>query len=405
MSQRRQRVRRLALDEHEKNVDESEAIPKPAKRSRARKTKKPAYATRAQRRHQNKTTDLIPKRRIPIAITVTLLAASVGVLNLLASLRISWSELLGSSNALSLTGAGTLSGWFSSFLLILSGLASLQIYALRQHRNDDYRGTYRIWLWMAGIFVLASVNSVINFGHFFTALAGAFMEISTTSPKRMFWWLFAVKLLALTGLVIRGIFEVRASKGALTMVVLVWFAYAASIVIQVPPAKEAIVSNFETVYGNCLLVGTTCLLLFVLVYARYVFLSANGLLKVKKVKKAVTAKAKSSKPKMVKQKATDENKVVKSTEKAKPVRIAKETITEQHDEVEQQPEAEPAQPAAAKQSKPSSPLAAKMRSMKKKDTSDEEAEIISLMDKQNLSKSDKRRLKKLEKRVEQRRAA
>lgn len=412
MSQRRQRVRRLALEEHGETADTTTEAPKPVKRTRARKTKKLAYASRAQRRHQNKTTDLLPKRRIPIAITVVLLAVSIGALNLLASLQISWSELLGSSNALSLSGAGTLSGWFSSFLLILSGLASLQIYALRQHRNDDYRGTYRVWLWMAAIFVLASVNSVVNFGQFFTALTGSLMEVSATSPHRMFWWVLAAKLLALTGLVVRGIFEVRASKGALVMVVLVWLAYAGSIVIQVPPAKEAIVSNYETVHGNCLLVGTALSLMFVLVYARYVYLSANGLLKVKKVTKANVGKVAKSKPAKSKpakskpavQKKAGVKKAAEPTKKATPVRLAKDTVAEQS---EAESQSVPAKQAAVEppKSKPSSPLAAKMRSMKKNESTEEEAEIISLMDKQNLSKADKRRLKKLEKRVEQRRAA
>lgn len=412
MSQRRQRVRRLALEEHGKAEDPTTNVAKPAKRSRTKKTKKSAYASSAHRRHQNKTTDLIPKRRIPIAITVALLATAIGLLNYLATLEISWSEIFGGSNALSLTGSGTLSGWFSSFLLVLSGLASLQIYALRQHRNDDYRGTYRIWLWMAVIFVLASVNSVVNFGQLFAALAGAFLKASTANPTRMFWWLFAAKLVALTGLVIRGIFEVRASKGALVMVALVWFAYSASIVLQVPQAKEAIVSNFETVYGNCLLVGTTCLFLFVLTYARYVFLSANGLLKVKKkVKKAKAAKPKEKAADSLKAKPAEKV----EPEKVNPVRVAKETIPEET--VATKRVADNSRPAAekkpaAKQSKPSatpsrlsSPLAAKMRSMKKDDSSEEEAEIISLLDKQRLSKSEKRRLKKLEKRVEQRRAA
>ena len=404
MSQRRQRVRRLALEEHGKNLEPEANATKPAKRSRKKKVKKSPYASSALRRHQNKTTDLIPKRRIPLAVTVVLLLAGIGLLNYLATLTIDWKEAFGFSNALSLTGPGTLSGWFSSFLLILSGLASLQIYALRQHRNDDYRGSYRIWLWMAGIFLLASVNSVVNLGQLFSAIAGSFVDSASSNPQRMFWWILSAKLLALSGLVVRGLFEVRASKGALAMVALVWFAYSASIVIQIPPAKEAIVANFETVYGNCLLVGTASLFLFVVVYARFVFLSANDLLKVKKkVKKVATKrKPKAAGVKTQEQVETEDSKPLSIAEETKPKKTAaKNTAPSKAKPAATQTQPEVEQP---KPSKFTSPLSSKMRSMKN-ESSEEEAEIINLLDKQHLSKSEKRRLKKLERRVEQRRAA
>ena len=45
--------------------------------------------------------------------------------------------------------AGNLAAWFSSCLLLMAAACSLQIYNLRRHKIDDYRGRYRIWVWAA----------------------------------------------------------------------------------------------------------------------------------------------------------------------------------------------------------------------------------------------------------------
>jgi len=402
MTQRRQRVRRLALEDNgrpDSAAVSTRSQPAATKRKRSSKAKKTAYASSALRRHQNKTTDLFPKRPLAIMLMICALIAVVGLLNYLATLNPF--SAAGHSSALALNGTGSLSSWFSSFLLILSGLASLQIYALRQHRNDDYRGSYRIWIWMAVIFLIASMNSVIDFGTLFSTVAGQFFDTANTSPQIVFWWLFAAKLVALTGLVVRGVFELRASKSALVMVALVWIAYATSLIIQIPQARDSIVSNYETVYGNSLLIGTVSVFMMVVFYTRYVFLAANGMLHVKKKtakKKKPAAIAKPKSTSKAKQKSAEPNK-----ETVAPVRIAKATTKPAKSKPTQVVEE---QPAPAKRSGLRSPLAAKMQSMKQdEEPSSEQSEILSLRDKKSLSKSERKRLKKLERRVDQRRAA
>ena len=412
MTQRRQRVRRLALEDNgsESAAASSNSQPAATKRKRTTKAKKTAYASSALRRHQNKTTDLFPKRPLAITLMICALVAVVGLFNYLATLNPI--SAAGHSSALALNETGSLSSWFSSFLLILSGLASLQIYALRQHRNDDYRGSYRIWIWMAVIFLIASMNSVVDFGTLFSTVAGTFFDTATTSPQTVFWWLFAAKIVALTGLVVRGVFELRASKSALVMVALVWIAYATSLIIQIPQARNSIVSNYDTVYGNCLLIGTVSVFMMVVFYTRYVFLAANSMLNVKK------KTAKKKKPAAaVKPKSTSKS-PAKSTSKAKPeadeqneaapVRIAKAT-TKTASKTSKRAKPKPVvdeQPAPAKRSGLRSPLAAKMQSMQQdEEPSSEQSEILSLRDKKSLSKSERKRLKKLERRVDQRRAA
>jgi hypothetical protein len=91
---------------------------------------------------------------------------------------------------------------------------------------------------------------------------------------------------------VRGIYEVRASLGSLVLVIFVWSAYVAAIVLQYPATKEALADlGPNTMLGNCLLFGTTGLFLAHLTYARYVFLDAHGLIKLRvKVEQVSPAK-------------------------------------------------------------------------------------------------------------------
>ena len=408
MVHRRQRLRRLILDEAGQ-MEVTQAPQTAATNSKPRLTKKKetrVYAVAATRRHQRKTTDLIPKRLLPYAMVVFLLLISVGVLNLSASLAEKWAHVISdeATGALSLWGTGSISGWFSSFLLILTGLASLQIYALRQHRNDDYRGTYRLWLWMAGLFVIASMNCVVDFEAVASALASFFFEGGSARINGWGWWLVAIKMVALTALVVRGLLEVRASQSAFAMVVVVWVAYTASIVMQIPQFKNMTVMNHETVYGNCNLAGTVLLLLAVLTYARQVFLQANGLIKIaaKKAKTVARSDSAATKSSSANPKAVNKPTVQSVTEAKKSTESAKTPVTTKKD------------PSAAlpKQKGLTSPLAAKMESMNcatraaNADLNNDEAdEILQLRDKKVLNKAERRRLKKLQQRQHQRRAA
>lgn len=236
------------------------------------------YATGANRRHQYKTTDLIPKRVWPVSLVVLLLVSVIVGLNLLSYFASRWSDRIGSEGvtALSLTGRATLTAWFSSFLLIVSGLASLQIYALRQHRRDDYRGSYRLWLWMSALLLIGSANCVVDLASIGSRLMQSLTTISFAANS---WWPLIVKLSLLSLLVARGVYEVRESRGSLALVVLVWIAYSAAAVMQLPAVEPLIVSvDRETILGNGCLIGSLATLLVEMTFARFVFLQAHGLI-------------------------------------------------------------------------------------------------------------------------------
>jgi hypothetical protein len=200
----------------------------------------------------------------------------------------------------------------------MTGLASLQIYALRLHRCDDYQGTYRLWLWMAVIFVIASVNCIVNLGDVAANLVASFTQQPFGSRP---WLPAAIKIGALTLLVARGVYEVRESRGTLALVAVVWIAYCAASLLQMPGNSEQMVGlETEMVIGNCMIFGTAALFLAHLTYGRFIYLQAHGLIKVKPAKEKVAK----SKPKKTKKKratkTADKEATTEKKKSAKPKR-------------------------------------------------------------------------------------
>lgn len=400
-----QRRRRVVLEEvtqsarHATDPRES-AVPTPNPEAPVdAKTK--AYTASAHRRHQKKTTDLFPKRYRALVLLLLLLIGSVWGLNGLSTYSPQWQDTLTASQlqAFALSGNGSLSSWFASFLLVLSGLASLQIYALRQHRCDDYRGTYRLWAWLAALFMLGSINCVVDLTGLLHSVTAALIG---TDPGNGLVWLVTVKLLVLSLLVVRGIFEIRASVGALVGVVIVWIAYSSAVVLQIPAVKENLVQDSQFYYGNCLLIGSCSVFMSIVQYARFVFLHSNGLLE-----SEVPQKAKQKKPAVVKEvKKKSPRKSVEAPVPTSPAPVAavkKERVQPSPVESSNQPVFQAAK-KPSKNSQSKTPLGSRIKSKPAAsndfsfDLEQDEIEMFHLLEKEDLSKSERRRLRKLQKR-------
>ncbi len=321
------RRRRIVVDPSHQRED-SVAATLPVKRTPRRPSR--LYKAGSERRHQWKTTDLLPKRGWTVTLVVGLVLFAVSLMNVFAVHSPKWTETIGSPGAasLQLSGRSTLAAWFSSFLLIISGFASLQIYALRQHRKDDYRGSYRLWLWMAALLLLASVNCIVD-------LTGIAVELVRTLTSLSFSQsllsVVVFKLVLLSGLVARGSFEMRESKAALSLVVLVWVAYAGAAVLSLPAAQPVLTqmnmdeNSQHLVKGNLALLGPVALFLSLVFFARSVYLQALGVVKSKpRTQKTTKAKAK---PRASSKK--------KSASKPKSTRTAKQTETPDVEEVQE----------------------------------------------------------------------
>ena len=259
---------------------------------------KRAYAIGADRGCQLKTTDLFPKQLWVIALCGIMLLLIVVGLNILNVYAPQWQPYIGDASvrAISLSGPGTLASWILCVTLLLTGLASLQIFALRQHRCDDYGGTYRIWLIVPPIFFVASVAAIVDFEAIIFHLASVAQLTSGVDESLL---PMTIKLSVVALLMVRLLFEIRDSKAAFSMLVVAWLAIAISTVLNTRWAEHRISSHdIAIMYPNTVLLSAISLMLAHLFYVRFVYLHAHGEIAVRKRKPTIT-KTKVAKTKKV----------------------------------------------------------------------------------------------------------
>ena len=144
---------------------------------------------------QPRLVDLVPVRPIFFALSLVAGLASIAVLE---ALYVWAPENMGTAAGriamLDLGGKGSLAGWFSSLVLLAASGVALVIYSVRQHRVDDYRGRYRIWLWAAASSFLAATDLSAS-------LHDAFRELmhretgSLLMGDGSIWWILIYSLL------------------------------------------------------------------------------------------------------------------------------------------------------------------------------------------------------------------
>jgi hypothetical protein len=127
-----------------------------------------AYGWRVQRRLRARWYGLVPVRRRALwAVTATMFAA---VLLLAAG---HWASLMWAPIAyrpeiarpLRLDRPDSFGTWLGSVMLLFSAGISFLIYQLRRYRADDYHGHYRLWRIAILVFLLASLDSVVQFSN------------------------------------------------------------------------------------------------------------------------------------------------------------------------------------------------------------------------------------------------
>ncbi len=403
-----QRRRRVAIDQNQLETTPGAKLNSkdPPSSDDSRVPSSP-YTHEARRSRQPKTTDLIPKRLGSVIAVVAIFLAGIAGLNILHLHAHRWVDVIGQNGVeiFSLDSDRGLSVWYSNFLLLLSSCASLQIFLIRQHRRDDYRGSYRVWLWLAAIFMLGSLATV-------TAIQDLIQNVInfllSTGAGKSLGVMVGIKLSLLMALVARGIFEIRHSRAALIGLSTVLLAYAAVVVMDLPEVHSKVSNNFETAYGSILLLGNTALFLTVLLFARFVYLEANGVISISSpdaipsTGRQNNTGTQPSKPKQTRKASADKaighKQTVKSEQSSQgeAVRKAKSPSTsKQSRTVDTHPaQTKPVQQKNTSKSRPPKPM------------SDDDALLMMMDDDEvaSLSKSERRRLRKLKKR-QQRQAA
>jgi len=252
-----------------------------------------AYSEAARLEVETRITDLIPSRRrilfLWLVVGWSMIAAVIG-LYIARNHAIKWlpEQAMASFR---LQGRGTLAGWVGSLMLAASSLVCLVIYRIRRHRTDDYRGRYRLWTWAALFCMMASFD-VATAWH--RLLHVGLMKLADTPLWRdgSIWW---IGCFALVGLVmtIRLVLDMRRSWVGVLSLLLSVGCYAVATVLHFGLLDLADFDTNKISHAGSLLLGHWMLLYSFMVFARYVHLAATGQIEERKN----TSRTKEERPK------------------------------------------------------------------------------------------------------------
>ncbi|MCE9545898.1 MAG: hypothetical protein K8T25_10325 [Planctomycetia bacterium] len=249
-----------------------------------------AYADAARRDQQPRVTDLVPRRMRVVALGWGLSAAMI------AGLEVLYASVAGNGAAvaapLDIAHAGSVAAWFSSVLLLASAALSVLLYTLRRHKQSDYHGRYRVWLWFGAAVLGMSLCSVaplhLTLADWLAARTGWHPPGGTLA-----FWLAPVSLL-LGYVGVRLLLEIRGSRLALLALLVSVASYMAAVVLPALPALKLSALHVVMLSAGCRMGADLFLLLSVVLFARHVLLDVEGLLPVSKSSAAATAASNAS---------------------------------------------------------------------------------------------------------------
>lgn len=260
---------------------------------------------------QPRVTDLVPQR---YSVLFVLLVAGFA---LIAGLEAAyywlprWAHLTsdGRLAAIDLEGEGSLASWFSSTTLALAAVVATVVFSVRRHRQDDYHGRYRVWLWAAALWMTMSIDESASLHEGFKELASHF------SGQRVYgdgsiWWIAGYGLIfAAVGT--RLFLDMRCCRLSSTSLVLGVLCYVGAVATKVGIVPELHGSYAVMVKEGCEMVGNVLLLFSMAAHARYTIVDAQG---------GVTAKPKKAKAKSEKSTAEAKKESSKSPPAEEPAK-------------------------------------------------------------------------------------
>jgi hypothetical protein len=272
--QRDERRRRVLIEDVKNERSVEEAGPKvTSKRGNSKSVA--TYAEGAKADRQPRMTDLIPTRLWTLLVLGLLGATAIaGLQSLYVVVYLQLGRSLAEgAEGLDLRSPHSLARWFSALIFALAAAYSVLIFLLRRHRVDDYRGRYRIWIPTAVIMVLASMEMIAGLRH---ALAiWMDRQINVSLPRQPEVW-SVIFVLTLSGLLLaRLLVEMRRSRLATVCGVTLAILYGGAATMW--SGAVELPAELDVMAEQGLLLGGHYLVLFTLqVYARHVFLDAQG---------------------------------------------------------------------------------------------------------------------------------
>lgn len=349
------------------------------------------YASAAERDNQPRMIDFVPLRPWSMTLTIALGGAIIALLLSAHAWRNNLSTYLSAEARIpfDLTNNRSLANWFASLILLANMQLALVIYSLRKHRVDDYHGRYRIWLWIAVVSLVASLELATDISQLCKA---ALLPITRLCGVPESIGLLAVVGLLVCYLTVRAVLETRRSLATLASVVLSGglLSVAAAMGRQRFGIESADVAIL--VRSGMQLTGCLFLLLAAMFYSRHVMLDVEGKLAPAKPRPPKPAKVKPPRTRKVK---TDLDAPTSALEDTRKIAIDPPQKPKPHITAHM-PEAQPAAKGASVTRSPAGPLAAKLQAARSnratEDDDDETDEDTN--DPRSLSRAERKRLKR-----------
>lgn len=242
---------------------------------------------------QPRVTDLVPQRYSMLALA---LIAGLAVVAGLEAVYLWLPELSAMTSdghlaAIDLEAEGALASWFSSTMLALAAVVAAVIFSVRRHRQDDYHGRYRVWLWAAALWMTMSIDESASLHEAFKELASHFSGQRGYGDGSI-WWIAGYGLIfAAVGT--RLLLEMRCCRLSSTSLVAAVGCYVAAVVVKIGVVPMLHGAYAVMTEEGCEMVGNVLLLFSMAVHARYTILDAQGMVKTR-AKKSKAVKAEKS---------------------------------------------------------------------------------------------------------------
>jgi hypothetical protein len=276
-----ERRRRVLMDEIASPADADN----PDAASTAAKGPVRAYHEAVLNQRQPKVTDLLPVR--PLWVFAFLLFGLAGIAAIEAiHVHVAALQLPEGADhlaALDSRQRGSLGDWYASALLAAAATLSLVVFGIRSHRVDDYRGHYRIWFWAAAALTWLSLDAATGIhdalGLAVTLITGKQVVSTSLASSCTLTWI-AVYTLVFGALGLRLAFEVWSSRlGTLALSTASALYITAALlqlqIITIPPTLAPGLAE-----STVILLAHFFLLSAIAFNARHVLLDAGGRLKV-----------------------------------------------------------------------------------------------------------------------------
>jgi hypothetical protein len=240
---------------------------------------------------QPRVTDLLPHRYSVLALVffagLTLIVGLEAAYLWLPDL----SEITGGGQlaALDLENEGALANWFSSTTLGLAAVVAAIIFSVRRHRQDDYHGRYRVWLWASALWTLMSIDEAASLHEGLTQVARHFSGDRGFGDGSIYWVAAYGLLFAAVGT--RLFLEMRCCRLSSAALVSAVGCFVASVAVKIGLISALRGSYAVMTEEGCEMLGDALLLFSMAVHARYTILDAQGAVATKAKKPAKATKS------------------------------------------------------------------------------------------------------------------